>query len=118
MSSPSASSSAAKSSSAEIGRDHGRMRLNLRRSAFEQMLAIVHDQHPIGDLHHQIHVVLDQDECDATLAQYPEAFGQTLYLRCVEARGGLVDQKHARGDRKRTRKLEQALLAIGERGRR
>ena len=89
------------------------LRLHLGRSALEQILPVVHDQHAIGDLHHQIHVVLDHDDGHAARAQEANALEQPLDLRRVKPGGGLVDHEQARRGRQRAGEFEHALLAVG-----
>ena len=70
----------------------------------------------VGDIHHQVHVVLDQHDRHAAIAQR-RGCGRagSVDFRCVQARGRLIDQQKLRLGRKRARELEHALLAIGQR---
>src|SRR2546425_527251 len=75
--SPYASSRFCTSSSkftAKVGRDHRRVALHFARRAFEQRLAVVHDEHAVGDVHHQVHVVLDHDHGHATPGDLFQSF--------------------------------------------
>src|SRR3954462_819283 len=47
---------------AQVGLDHARVRLYFARRALEEAHAVVHNQHALGDVHHEVHVVLDHDE--------------------------------------------------------
>src|SRR5437762_8936063 len=49
----------------EIGLDDARLRLHLARRALEQRLAVIEHQHALGDVHHEVHVVLDDEQGDA-----------------------------------------------------
>src|SRR5205807_1072892 len=52
---------------AEIGFQHNRIALNLRRYSLGELLAEIHDDEPVGDPHHEIHIVLDQQDRHALL---------------------------------------------------
>src|SRR5713226_6331990 len=59
---------------AKVGGDHRRVVLHFARRALEQRLAVVHDEDAVGDVHHQVHVVLDDDHRDALSADLFQSF--------------------------------------------
>src|SRR5215831_4727643 len=101
----------------EISCNHARIGLDLGGRALEKMLAVIHDQHPIRDLHHQIHVVLDNDDGHAALAEKTNAVKQPLHFRRVEAGSGLVEHEQTGRGSECAGEFEHALLAIGQRSR-
>src|SRR5215468_6478554 len=60
-------SSALSLQTAEVGLDDQRIALNLCRQAFGELLSEVHDDQTVGQPHHEIHVVLDQENRHALL---------------------------------------------------
>ena len=63
-------------------------------------------------IHHKMHVVLDQQHRDATSDDGADHTGQVFGLERIEAGGRLVKQQQLGRSRERTRHFEQALLAI------
>src|SRR5437667_7218850 len=116
--SPYASSRVCPSSSkfpAKVGRDHRRVALHFARRAFEQRLAVVHDEYAVGDVHHQVHVVLDHHHRDAAPAELLEPLQQELDLGGVQPGRRLVEHEQARPRRQRARDLQHALLPVRQR---
>src|SRR5687767_1054229 len=99
----------------EVGRDHLRVRLHLARRAFEQRHAVVHDEHALGDVHDEVHVVLDHHHRDASLVDGFEPFQKKVDFGAVQPRRRLVQHEKLRPRGERARDLEHALLAVGKR---
>src|SRR4051812_38364735 len=59
---------------AQVGLDHARVRLHFARRALEEAHAVVHDQDALGDVHHEIHVVLNHDDGRAAFADQGKSF--------------------------------------------
>ena len=68
----------------------------------------------IGDGHHHVHVVLDQDDRDAAVRQQADQRLEVLDLAMREAGRRLVEQQQPRLERERPRDLEAALVAEGQ----
>src|SRR5262245_57922172 len=104
-------------SHSEIGGDHSGAGLNLAWGAVKEMLPVIHDEDTVCDLHHQIHVVLDDDDRHPTRAQCSDTIEKLFDLCRIQPSGWFVNHNEARGGCERACKLEHAPLAVGERGR-
>src|SRR5690242_4491222 len=51
----------------EVGLDHALVLLDLLRRTLGDLLAVVEHGHAVGDAHHDLHVVLDQQDRDVPL---------------------------------------------------
>src|SRR5262245_13695631 len=71
---------------AEIGLDHLRIVLHLRRAARRDHAAIVEDGDMIRHGHHHLHVMLDQDHGHAVVGEQPDQRLEVLDLTVREAR--------------------------------
>ena len=104
---------------AEIGVDHGLVGADLVRLAVGDHLALGHHDHPVGVVHHHLHVVLDEQEGDPVLGAQPlHVVEQPPSERRVDARHRLVEQQEAGLRHQRPGELEQLALAARERARR
>src|SRR5881628_2899207 len=73
---------------------HARVGLDVARRALGDLLAVVEHGDAVRDLHHHPHVVLDEDDGEAQLAdEPPEQRHQRPCLRLRHARGRLVEQE-------------------------
>src|SRR5262245_36509123 len=99
----------------EVRLDHARVRLHFARRAFEERQAMVHDKHALGDVHDEVHVVLDHQDCDVSFSDVLESFQQKVHFGGVQPRGRLVEHEELRPRGERPGDLEHALLAVGER---
>jgi hypothetical protein len=99
---------------AQVGFDDARIGLHARRRAFGDLLAEVEHGDRVRDRHHDVHVVLDQDDGDAVVADLADDRHQLADVRRRQARGRFVQQQQARVERQRAADLQQALLAVGE----
>ena len=101
---------------AEVGVDHGLVGADLVRLAVGDHRALGHHDHPVGVVHHHLHVVLDEQEGDPVLgAQALHVVEQPPAEGRVDARHRLVEQQEARLRHQRPGELEQLALAAGER---
>src|ERR1700722_18553794 len=78
---------------AEIGLDYFRMRPDLGRTTVGQPLAVVEHRNAVTGRHHDIHVMLDQQDGHATGANGPDETDHSLALGAIEAGGRLVEQQ-------------------------
>ena len=79
-------------------------------------LAGIHDDDPFTDGPHQFHVVLDDEERLALLAQGSHAIEDDLPEARIDAGGDLVEEDDVAGRASATRReLEKPALAAGER---
>src|SRR3954466_5125504 len=99
----------------EVGLDHARVRLHFSRRAFEEPHAVIHDQDTLGDVHNEVHVVLDHDDGRAAFADHGKLFEDKPHFGRVETRGRLVEHEELRPCGERPGNLEHALLTIGKR---
>src|SRR5262249_15953974 len=102
-----------RASPAEIRLDDPRARLNLSRRALGDLLAVVQNGHPIGDLHDHAHVVLDQDDGEVEIGD--EAAQQPHERACLalgHAGGRLVQQQELGLGGQRARQLEPPAVTI------
>src|SRR3954470_2936360 len=99
----------------EIRLHHRRMRLHLSRRAFEERLAVIQHEHALGHVHHEVHVVLDDEQRGAALGDVGQALEKKLDLGRIQAGGRLIQHEQLRSRGERSGDLEHALLAIGQR---
>ena len=64
--------------------------------AFGDLLAEVEHGDPVGDAHHQLHDVLDQEDRDPAAAEAEDPLAELADLLGVHARGRLVEQQELR----------------------
>ena len=100
---------------AQVGFQHGRIGGHLSgRSLCDHGAGVEHD-HMVGDAHHQIHIVLDQD--------HGHAHGRELAQQRTDRRGvfrvqpcrRLIEREHARPDRERAGDFDQPFVDMRER---
>ena len=96
----------------EIGRENIRVLADLLGRAFRNLLAEVQHRDPLRDLHHQAHVVFDQQHSDSRCIDAFDHVGQRLRFLRVQARRRLIQQDDAWFRGHRTRHFQQSLLAI------
>src|SRR5262249_20321278 len=94
--------------------DDPRVLANLVRQALGDLLAELQHDDAVADAHDQAHVVLDEQDRDARVADAPDEFEQPVLLRGVEAGRWLVEAQQRRVRRERSRDLETSLLAVRE----
>src|SRR5437899_12854177 len=79
---------------AEVGLDDGGVVLNLRWFAEGDQDAMIEDRDAARDTHHQRHIVLDQDQCDAEVAYLAnDAHQLQLFGRIYDRRGHVEKDK-------------------------
>ena len=76
----------------------------------------MHDD-PVADLHHDVHVVLDEHDRTPLVAQRADVVEQRLHERRVHAGHRFVEHHELRVDHQRARHLEQLALATRHRAR-
>ena len=100
---------------AQVGLDHLLVALHVVRRAFGDLLAVVEHGHPVAQAHHQLHVVLDQQDGAAVLADLVDQFTQHHLLGGVHAGGGLVQRDQLGVGGQGTGDLQPALVAVAQR---
>ncbi len=86
---------------------------------FRERPPLAHDDHRVADRHHQVHVVLDEQDGDAALGcQALDVARQLLHLRRVHPGARLVEHEQRGIGHQHAPELEQLLLAAGQRPRR
>src|SRR6266480_4173672 len=108
-SSPLASSSTLRP---QIGFDDLGVALHLRRRALSDLFSVIQHQHAVADLHHQAHVMLDEQHGDAVTSDCLNELAQGKRFRCVHAGGRLVERKQLRLGGESARDLEASLVAV------
>ena len=99
---------------AEVGLDHLLVLLHLGGRALGDLLAVVEHGEPVAQAHHQLHVVLDQQDGAAVLADLVDQLAQHQLLARVHAGGGFVERDQLGVGRQCARDLEPALVAVAE----
>ena len=74
----------------EVGRAHGRVGLHLGRGAACEQRAKFHHHQLIADVHHQVHVVLDQQDAHALGLQLTQHSGESQLFFVTQTGGGLI----------------------------
>ena len=102
---------------AEVGGDHRRIALHLGRRALGDLDAEVEDQHAVGDVHHETHVVLDEEDGDPQLlADVEDEPGHVLGLLEVHPGDRLVEEQQLGVHRQRPPELDALLDAVRQQG--
>ena len=100
----------------QVGLDNGRVPLDLRWAAGGDDLAEAEHYHPLGDGHHQAHVVLDEQHTDAELAVHAaDDAGQLDFLRRVGPGRRFVQEQQLRPGAERPGNLQAAPVPVRER---
>ena len=94
------------------------IRLHFGRRAICNFTPVVQHRHAIGNTHHEVHVVLDQQHCNPFCADAADERIERLDLRSGEAGCRFVEHEQFRLGRERPRDLQQSLLAEGQAQRR
>src|SRR5438067_5097022 len=103
----------------EVGLDHRRVVLHLARRAARDPAAEVEHVHAVGDTHHQLHVVLDQQDRQLEVLAHPaDQRAELSDLLVVQASRRLVQEQQPRPRCERAGKLDAFLGAEGELARR
>ena len=84
---------------------------DLGRCAVGQLAALVDDDDPIGDLHHEAHVVLDEQHGDARRGHPADDLPEVGGLGVVEPGGRLVEEHRVRLERHRPGDVDEPLMA-------
>ncbi len=99
---------------AQVGIDHFLVVLDFVGGALGDLLAEVQHRDLVGDVHHQAHVVLDQQDGDAPVADLKEEFHQGFGLGGVQPGRRLVEQEELRIGDEGPCQLEHPLPAVGQ----
>ena len=100
---------------AEVGADDVGVPLHLVGRAGGDRGAEVDDHHPVGEVHHQAHVVLDHDDRDVQLvADVEDVAGGVLGLLEVHAGHRLVEQQQLGLHGEGPAQLDALLHAVGQ----
>src|SRR5581483_1883962 len=97
---------------AEIGLDDLRIALHHRWRALGDFLTVIEHHHAVADVHHQAHVMLDQEHGDAFVADAADELAERQPLRRIHAGGGLVQREQPRLGGERTGNFQPALIAV------
>src|SRR5215211_1347217 len=99
----------------EVGLDHARVLADLGGLALGDLLAVVEHGDPVGDVHHDLHVVFDQEDRQvAFFSQLLHERGEAGRLLRVHPRGGLVQQQQGGVGREGPGYLDPPLVAVGQ----
>src|SRR5437016_6961132 len=94
--------------------DHALIRLDHAGWAFRDLLAVIEDEHGLAQPHHDLHVVLDEQDRLARVAKATHGIEELVQQRAVHAGGGLVEQHERRVAHQHTHALDELLLPEGE----
>ena len=98
---------------AEIGGDHRRVGADLFGRSRGDEVAEVEHHHLVADTHHEVHVVLDdQDRHAPVFGQAADHPGQLGALGRAETGGRLIEQEHAGAHRHRPGDRQQSSLSV------
>src|ERR1700747_600791 len=100
---------------AEVSLDPPPVLLELLRRTLRDLLAVVEHGYALGCAHHDLHVVLDQENRDrALLAERADEGEERGGFLWVHPGGRLVQEQQLRLGRERAGDLEPTLVAVGE----
>src|SRR5262245_40878358 len=95
---------------AEVGLDDVRVGPHLGRRALGDLAAEVEHVHAVRDRHHEVHVVLDEEDREVVLLADPsDQAGELPDLLVVQAAGRLVEEQQPRLGDERPRELDPLL---------
>ena len=77
----------------QIRFDDFRISLHGRGMAFGDFLAVIEHHNAVADVHHQPHVMLDEQQRDAVVADAPDQLAERNALGGVHPRGRLVQRE-------------------------
>src|SRR5512145_2704747 len=98
---------------AQVGLDHTGIGSNLSRRALGDLLAVIKNGNAIRDIHHNFHIVLDQQNRNPKLiAQTMGQLDHLVSFAWVHTGRWLIQQKQAWAQRQRTSDLQSPLIAI------
>src|SRR5687767_6321329 len=99
----------------EVGVEHGLVLADLFGRSLGDLATVVEHDHPVGDVHHHAHVVLDEGDGGAELAvDVKDEARHVLLLLDVHARHRLVEQKQRRLGGERAAELHALLQPVGQ----
>ena len=75
---------------------------------------MIEDEHGLAQPHHDLHVVLDEQDRLARVAKATHGIEELVQQRAVHAGGGLVEQHERRVAHQHTHELDELLLPEGE----
>src|SRR5205823_7359677 len=90
-----------------VGLDHARRPLG-------DLLAVVQHEHGLAEPHDDLHVVLDEQDGLAAVAELTDGLEEVVEEGPVHARGGLVEEDERRVPHQHAHELEELLLAVRE----
>ncbi len=99
----------------EVRVDHRLLTHDVRRRPLRDDRALGHHHHPVRDVAHHVHVVLDEQHRHALVPQRLDVAEERLGQRRIHARHRLVQHDHGRIAHQRPGHLQQLLLAARER---
>ena len=99
---------------AEICVDDGLLLHDSIRWPFGDDFAFGHDDHPVGDVAHHVHVVLDEEHRHAEILEVEDVIEQRLRQSRVHAGHGLVEHHQSGVAHERAGHLEKLPLPTGE----
>src|SRR3954463_11765839 len=102
----------------EISLDHLRVALDLRRPPLGELAAVVQHRDLVADAHHHVHVVLDEHDGTAGVADAAEAAREIGRLCLVEAGRRLVQENQRGLGDEGARYLEQPPMPVRQLARR
>src|ERR671911_253391 len=101
-------------SDTEIRLQNPRVGLDLRGRPARDGPAPVEDHDVVAEVHHEVHVVLDDEKGPSFGVEVPDQVGDPLDQRRVDTARGLVEQDQRRLGHEHGGQLQQLLLAEGE----
>jgi len=101
-------------SGAQIGFNHFFVFLHFGRRAFGDLLAVVKHGHTVAQPHHQLDVVLDQQDRAVVLADAVDQLAQLHFLGGVHAGRRLIERDELWVGGQRTGNFKTALITVGQ----
>src|SRR6266496_4162795 len=99
---------------AEVGVEHPRVGADDLRPPGCDHAARVDDRDAAAQVHHEVHVVLDNEEGLALRVQLTDAYCDVIDQRRVHAAGRFIEQHDSRIGHQHVGELQQLALAVGE----
>src|SRR6516225_7987823 len=96
----------------EIGGDHICILLHLARRSLSNELAEIKHRNPIGDVHDEAHVMLDEQHGDAGRGDCAQQRSEARRLATIETRRRLIEQQKLGLRGERAGNLKQPLSTV------
>src|SRR5512136_2145003 len=98
----------------QVGLDDLGVAADLQGGALGDLSAVIEDHDPVADPHHQLHVMLDQEDGNSLVADLPDNLAEGLRLLGVHSRGRFIQEQELPPGSQGDPDLQAALVSVRE----